>query len=134
MSSMKTSRKKSSAYHSDFELHLIDHGVYPDEYLLNGRRLPRPGNEREILDRLAQPRPSLSESHFSDENFLTFKRTNDQAPTEPTEPTVMGEPFSTILGCTKIPFARQVPFTNLKPLTDGTLVDAKPDFYGMYNT
>ena len=51
---------------------------------------------------------------------------NNQAPTEPT---VMGETFSVISGSTTIPSARQVPFMNFKPLTDGIRVDAKPDFY-----
>lgn len=131
ISTMNTSHRKSSAYHPDFQVHLIDHGIYPDNYCLRGRWLPGPSNEKEILERLVQPRPSLSESRFSDEDFVSFKRINDQAPTEPT---VMGEPFSVILGRTTIPSARQVKFTNLKPLTDGTLVDAKPDFYGMYIT
>ncbi len=132
ISTMNTDFRKSSAYHSEFEVHLINHGIYPDVHCLpDGRWLPGPSNEKEILERLAPPRPSLSESRFSDEDFVSFKRINNQAPNEPT---VMGEPFSVILGCTTIPSARQVPFANLKPLTDGTLVDAKPDFYGMYIT
>lgn len=41
----------------------------------------------------------------------------------------MRKPFPVILGDADIPSAGELPFGNLKPLSDGTLVDAKPDFY-----
>ncbi|KAI9748370.1 MAG: hypothetical protein M4579_007245, partial [Chaenotheca gracillima] len=126
-STVKTSHRKSSAYHRDFEQHLIDHGLYPDDYeFSDGRDPSRPNNEDDILDRLGQPRPSLSPSRFSDKAFRAFKQTNSRALTEPM---VMRNVFPTISGDTNIPSAGELPFGYLEPLTDGTLVDAKPDFY-----
>ena len=46
-----------------------------------------------------------------------------------TEFMVMKKSFLIIFGNANIPSAGELPFGNLKPLTDGTLVDAKPDFY-----
>ncbi|KAI9841528.1 MAG: hypothetical protein M1837_000629 [Sclerophora amabilis] len=126
-STAKTSHRKSSAYHRDFEQHLIDHGVYPSHYdFLDDRESQRPKNEEEILDRLALPRPSLSPSRFSNNAFDNFVRTNSRALTEPM---VMRNLIPTISGDANIPSAGELPFGNLEPLTDGTLVDAKPDFY-----
>lgn len=123
----RTGTKKSSAYDPNFEQHLIDHGVYPIDYdFPDDREPPRPNNEEEILNRLTQPRPSLSSSHFSHKAFCTFKRTNSRALTETM---VMRKPFPTISGDNGIPSAAELPFGNLEPLTDGTIVDAKPDFY-----
>lgn len=124
---LKTSTRKSSAYHRDFEQHLIDNRIYPSHYDFPDDREPqRPSNAKEILDRLAEPRPSLSKSHFSDKAFASFVSTNSQALTEAV---VMRKLFPTIVGDASIPSAGELPFGNLEPMTDGTLVDAKPDFY-----
>ncbi|KAI9791771.1 MAG: hypothetical protein M1816_003581 [Peltula sp. TS41687] len=127
MSTMKTSCRKTSAYHSEFQVHLIDHGIYPDGYALNGQYLPGPSNESEIRDIFARPRPSLSESHFTEEDFLAFKAKNRQATNEPM---VMQKPFSVILGSdVGIQSGSQIPFSNLKVLTNGTLVEGNPDHF-----
>lgn len=116
----KTSHRKSSAYHRDFEQHLIDHGIHPNN------RTQKPHNWDEIQQKMAQPRPSLSPSKFSDGAFEAFQQANEEALTEAM---VMRKPFPIILGDADIYSAGELPFRNLEPLTDGTLVDAKPDFY-----
>ncbi|KAL8765915.1 MAG: hypothetical protein Q9209_007158 [Squamulea sp. 1 TL-2023] len=119
-STVKTSHRKSSAYHHDFEQHLMDHGIHPNN------RTQKPHNWEEIQRKMAQPRPSLSPSTFSNGAFETFQQANDEALTEAI---VMRKPFPIISGDADIPSAGELLFGNLKPLTDGTLVDAKPDFY-----
>lgn len=119
--------KKTSPYDPNFEQNLIDNGIYPDDYdFPDGRDPPRPNNENEILERLRQPRPSLSSSQFSDKAFRTFKQTSSRALHEDD---VMATVFPVIQGNACIPSARNMAFGNLKPLTDGDCVDAKPDFY-----
>ncbi len=126
-STEKTTDRKSSAYHADFEQHLIDHKIYPSDYEFpDNHEGPKPSNWEEINDRLKQPRPSLSPSRFSDRAFKNFVRTNSRARTEAV---VMRESFPIISGDDEIPSAGDLPFGNLEPLTDGTLVDPKPDFY-----
>ncbi len=126
-STEKTTHRKSSAYHGDFEQHLIDHKIYPSHYdFPDDRVAPKPANWKEILDRLKEPRSSLSPSRFSDRAFDDFVRTNSRARTEAM---VMRKPFPIISGDADITSAGDLPFGNLEPLTDGTLVDPKPDFY-----
>lgn len=120
VSTVKTSHRKSSAYHRDFEQHLIDHDIHPNN------RTQKPHNWDEIQQKMAQPRPSLSPSKFSDGAFETFQQASEEALTEAM---VMRKSFPIISGDADIPSAGELPFGNLKPLTDGTLVDAKPDFY-----
>lgn len=120
MKTSHTSHWKSSAYHRDFEQHLIDHGIHINN------RTQKSHNWDEIQQKMAQPRSSLSPSRFSDGAFETFQQANKDALTEAM---VMRKPFPIILGNSDIPSAWELPFGNLKPLTDGTLVDAKPDFY-----
>ncbi|MCJ1423861.1 hypothetical protein MMC29_001746 [Sticta canariensis] len=120
VSTVKTSHRKSSAYHRDFEQHLIDHDIH-----LNNRT-QKPHNWDEIQQKMAQPRPSLSPSKFSDGAFENFQQANEEALTESM---VMRKSFPIISGDADIPSAGELPFGNLKPLTDGTLVDPKPDFY-----
>ncbi|KAI9670729.1 MAG: hypothetical protein M1817_003839 [Caeruleum heppii] len=126
-STAKTSHRKSSAYHGDFEQHLVDHGIYPADYdFPDDRDSSRPNNEDEILHRLNQSRSSLSPSRFSDDAFRVFVRTNARASTEAR---VMSTGFPIIAGEANAHSAENLAFGNLEPLTDGTLVDAKPDFY-----
>lgn len=73
-----------------------------------------------------QPKPSLSLSRFSIEAFLYFKRKNNHAVTEAE---VMSTVFPVIKGSSNLHSGENRPFGNLAPLTDGTLVNTKPDFY-----
>ena len=119
--------KKSSPYDSNFEQNLIDHCIYPNGYdFPDDRDPPRPNNENEILDRLRQPRPSLSPSQFSEKTFRTFQQTNWRALHEDD---IMSTVFPVIHGNARIPSARNLVFGNLQPLTSGNFVDAKPDFF-----
>src|SRR5204863_487831 len=70
-----------------FEKELIDNGIYPYN------RGPKPQNWEEIQERLAQPRPSLAPSAFSDGAFETFQLKNDEAMTKAE---VMSEVFPLI--------------------------------------
>lgn len=119
--------KKSSTYDAAFEQHLIDHKIYPSNYDFPDDRLPpKPSNWKEINDRLKVPRASLSPTRFTDGAFDKFVRANSRTANEAT---VMRRPFPIISGDTEIPSADDVVFVNLEPLTDGTIVDCKPDFY-----
>src|SRR5437667_1360819 len=111
-----TTTRKSSAYNRNFEQNLIDHSIYPDEYDYPDNHVPpEPNNWEEINDRLAQPRPSLSPSQFSDGAFRDFRRTNARALSEGK---VMRTAFPTIVGNANIPTEGDLLFTNLEPLTD----------------
>jgi hypothetical protein len=111
-----------------FQQHLIDHHVFPSEYANypDGRIHPRPKNEKVILKRLRQRRPSLSPSCFSKKAFRQFMLDHTAAVTESM---VMAKPLTTMLGDSDVLSLRDVLFANLAPLTNGTIVDAKPDFY-----
>ncbi|KAI1913373.1 hypothetical protein LOZ39_005538 [Ophidiomyces ophidiicola] len=129
----KTTTKTSStsAYSRNFQQNLIDHGVYPYGYgYPDGRRPDKPGNWKEINERLAQPRSSLSPSRFPEEAFDAFALADAHASKE--KP-VISSVISIIdgdIGDHKCVGGDYL-FGNLAPLTDGTLAPAKPDhFYG----
>ncbi|OJD18342.1 hypothetical protein AJ78_01655 [Emergomyces pasteurianus Ep9510] len=68
-----TTKASSAAYSRNFQQKLIDHGIYPDGYEYPDGQIPStPNNMEEILELLAQPRPSLSSSKFSDGDFRKF--------------------------------------------------------------
>ncbi len=123
-----TSRtKKTSPYDRNFGQTLVDNCIYPDDHdFPDGRDPPRPNNENEILERLGQPRPSLSPSQFPEKAFRNFKQTNSRALNEDA---VMSDVFPVIQGTARIPSAKNLVFGNIEPLTHGNLADAKPDFY-----
>ena len=119
--------KKSSAYDPAFEQHLIDYGVYPHGYDYDDDKgSVYPDNWEEINNRLAQPRPSLSPSQFSREEFRKFERTNMQALTEGK---IMSKVFPIIAGPADTPSQENLLFGNLKDLTNGSITKAQPDFY-----
>ncbi|TWU70446.1 hypothetical protein ED733_000290 [Metarhizium rileyi] len=126
-----TTTKSTGPYDRTFQQHLIDHGIYPDRYEYpDGRIPPRPENLEEIRQALGQPRPSLSPSLFPDDKYEAFQRADAHASKESQ---VIADVIPMIEGnvgdrkCA----ARQIPFTNLDPLTDGTLVPGNPDLcYG----
>jgi len=132
MSSNSRRSKRSSALDSNtkpttlsskdaaFEQELIDNGIYPPGY-----DDIEPDNLEEISERLGQPRASLSPSKFSREDFLHFRRRNDEATTEAE---VMSQVFPMIIGKTNIPSGYNQVFNNLKPLGDH-ISNAQPDYY-----
>ncbi|KAF3768441.1 hypothetical protein M406DRAFT_229408, partial [Cryphonectria parasitica EP155] len=114
-----TKSRKSSTYNPGFDQHLIDHGIHTT------------WNSQEIdLDTvytiLAKPRPSLSPSQISDDTFKIFCKTNAQAKDEDD---VCKYVLPTITGPREdnYPSTANMAFGNLAPLTDGTIVAAKPD-------
>jgi hypothetical protein len=116
-----------SAYHPGFEQHLIDYSVYPCRYRYpDGNRALKPKNWKEIQQRMIQPRPSLSLFRFSDEAFEAFM---DKTTDAQSEAAVMTNTFSIIQGDSDIPSEIKRTFGNLTPLTDGSIVNAQPDFY-----
>jgi hypothetical protein len=117
----KGSGGRSSAYGADFEQHLIDHGIY-----INSRK-SKPSNLHEIRQILAQLRPSLSPSRFSEGAFEEFQQGNEDVIDE-------GEVMSTILPeihgkRPDILNKKNLLFTRLKSITNGITVDTQPDFY-----
>ncbi|MCJ1246639.1 hypothetical protein MMC30_003848 [Trapelia coarctata] len=125
--STSQSTRRTSAYNPSFEQNLVDHAVYPFGYRHpDGHRAPKPDNWQEIQQRMAQPRPSLSPSQFSDGAFDKFVEKSTDALNE-TE--VMTNAFPIMAGESDIPSAIKRTFGNMASLTDGTIVDAEPDFY-----
>ncbi|SLM37932.1 hypothetical protein LPUS_07942 [Lasallia pustulata] len=126
-----TSTKSTGPYSRAFQQNLIDHGVYLEGYEYpDGQVTPLPDNWDDINQRLVQPRRSLSPSQFSNEAVRKFKRANAHAFMEKQVtisviPTIEGDIRDG--RCV----AGGIPFTNLDPLTDGTISPGSPDiFYG----
>ncbi|GBF64249.1 hypothetical protein TMEN_6938 [Trichophyton mentagrophytes] len=102
-----TKTTSTSAYNRNFEQKLIDYGFYPKGYEYPDGRVPgKPNNWEEIIERLVQPRPSLSPSRFSEREFQIFEREDTNASKE-----------------------KLVTTTVLPIINDGTLVNAKPDYF-----
>jgi len=124
-----TTTKSTGPYDRAFQQHLIDGGVYPDEYEYPDGRVPaKPDNWENINRRLSQPRPSLSPSQFSDGEFRRFKRADAHAfkekqVTESVIPVIEGK--NKDAKC----ISGGIPFTNLDHLTDETLAPGNPDRY-----
>ncbi|OJD20284.1 hypothetical protein ACJ73_08383 [Blastomyces percursus] len=129
----KTTTKTSStsAFSWNFQQNLIDHGVYPHGYEYpDGRKPDKPGNWKEINERLAQLRSSLSPSRFSEEAFDAFARADAHASKEQPVISSVIPIIDGDIGDRKCVGGNYL-FGNLAPLTDGTLASAKPDhFYG----
>lgn len=124
-----TTTKSTGPYDRAFQQHLIDHDIYPDRYEYpDGRIPPRPGNLEEIRQALGQPRRSLSPSIFPDDKFEAFQRADAHASKESQVIVDVIPMIEGNVGDRKCA-ARQVPFTNLDHLTDGTLVPGNPDLY-----
>ena len=103
-----------------FEQELIDNGVYPPGY-----DNVEPDNLEEIVEKLGQRRASLSPSNLSRDDFLLFRRRNDEATTEAE---VMMHVFPMITGNTNIPSGSNQMFKNLKPLGD-RISTPQPDYF-----
>ena len=124
-----TNTRSTGPYNRNFQQNLIDGGIFPDGYEYpDGRVPPQPANWEEINRRLSQPRPSLSPSNFSDEEFRKFKRADAHAPKEKQITTSVIPIIEGDIGDAKC-ISGGIPFTNLDHLTDGTLVPGNPDIY-----
>ncbi|KAL2862652.1 uncharacterized protein BJX67DRAFT_365955 [Aspergillus lucknowensis] len=120
----KNTNTTSTPYSQNFEQNLIDHRIYPPWHYGNGGE-NRPDNLREIKQRLAVRRPSLSQPNIDAEyeKFMT-KYSNAR-----TESQVMGSVIPFIEGNTSQYAGGGSLFNNLAPLTDGAVSMAKPDTY-----
>ncbi|KAJ0413215.1 hypothetical protein BJY00DRAFT_306469 [Aspergillus carlsbadensis] len=116
----------TTAYDPHFEQHLINHGVltplstYPD-----GTKPSKPKNLGEIRERLQVPRPLAD----SDAEYEEFNELNKNAASEQL---VITEILPRLKGKRKdgsITAGGGQLFNNLADLTNGTLVQAKPDIY-----
>lgn len=99
---------RTSAKDKNFEQHLNDHGVYFSHCRSKVRNID------EIRDRLARKRPSLSPSRFSQGQFKTFRRADDDAVSEDD---IMARLIPTICGNTDIHSQQDIIFTELLPIT-----------------
>jgi hypothetical protein len=124
-----TKTKSTGVYDRNFQQHIVDYNVYPDAYEYPDGSVPaEPNNLEDLKLILAQPRPSLTPSQFSDGEFRKFKRAAAHAAKEEQ---VSESVIPIIEGKIKDTKCRSggIPFTNLDPLTDGTLKPGNPDIY-----
>ncbi|KAB5536099.1 hypothetical protein GE09DRAFT_1176609 [Coniochaeta sp. 2T2.1] len=120
--SLSAKTGKSSSYGPQFETHLVDHGVY-----MNNRK-SKPNNREEDYTQLAQERPSLSPSQFTEGDFDDFQQRDEEVVFEND---VMTTVIPVICGNTDIPNKQNVLFTELAPVTStyDDVVRPKPDFF-----
>ena len=117
---------KSTPYKGDFQLHLINHGIYPPRYKYpSGEPAPEPSNLAEIRSRSTMRRASLD----SDLDEL-YERFCDELASCRREAEV-SSCIPMLRSKTDDPYLRSMDlaFTNFLPLTDGTIVPAQPDVY-----
>jgi hypothetical protein len=118
---MTPTSKSSSPYDLAFQQHLAEHQIYPTD-------ASQEPELAEIMAALNRPRPSLSHSFLSPDDFRVFKKYDSAAQDEAD---VLANVIPHIIGqkeADPLP-ARNTVFNNLKPLTDGTIKSAKPDIY-----
>ncbi|MCJ1381926.1 hypothetical protein MMC17_005038 [Xylographa soralifera] len=124
-----TITRSTGPYNRNFQQNLIDGGIYPHAYRYPDGQVPaKPKNWEAINRRLLQPRPSLSSSRFSEEEFEDFIQVDANAAKERQVTTSV---IPIIEGDTADPkcVSGGIPFTHLDPLTDGTLAPGNPDIY-----
>ena len=121
--------KSTGPYDRAFQQNLTDAGVYPISYRYPDGRIPsKPANWTEIQKRLAQPRPSLSPTRFSDQAHADFVQAAEDAVKEKQVTTSVIPIIEGKIHDSKC-VAGGIPFTNLAHLTDGNLVPGNPDIY-----
>jgi hypothetical protein len=119
----------SGVYKPQFELLLIDNGIYPNGYQSpDGWDPPEPNNWDEINQVLTNRRLSLSPEIISQEKFREFKRANEQVSKENK---VTRKVIPMIQGAIQDErcVESEILFTNLAGLISTELPKAKPDFY-----
>jgi hypothetical protein len=124
-----TRTKSTGVYDRAFHQHLVDNGVYPQGHRhLDGSVPAKPENWKAVNQILALPRPSLSPSRFTDEDYENFVQADADASKEKQ---VSETVIPIIEGKIRDAKCRSggVPFSNLDPLTDGTLKPGNPDLY-----
>lgn len=120
----------TTVYDPNFDEHITDHGVFlPSSKFPDGTKPSKPENFTEIQRRLGAARPSLALSEGSlEKEYEEFIALNDNAAREQM---VIKDILPVLEGkrkaCSQTDGGHL--FNNLDPLTDGTLADAKPDFY-----
>ncbi|CBX99673.1 hypothetical protein LEMA_P089120.1 [Plenodomus lingam JN3] len=124
-----TKTESTGAHDRNFEQYLVDHDVYPHGYRHPNGSVPiRPDNRAQFNQIFARRRPSLSPSIFNEEEFENFV----QADADAREEKQVSELVIPIIeGKIRDAKCRSggIPFTNLDPLTDGTLKPGNPDIY-----
>ncbi|KAI0201748.1 hypothetical protein F4808DRAFT_459517 [Astrocystis sublimbata] len=116
----KSKKSSTSSRGPEFEQHLIDHGIYP-----NNRR-SKAQNLQDIREALLRSRSSLSPSRFSDRAFEDFLEKNEDVIFDED---VMNVIIPIICGNTNIPHTKSVTFTELQPITNSDVTRPKPDFF-----
>ncbi|KAM5430176.1 hypothetical protein McanMca71_001646 [Microsporum canis] len=119
----------TAGYNRNFQQHLVKHGIYPKGFEYSGgRKFPKPNNWEEIIERLTQPRRSLSPSRFPEQEFERFDEVDTEAYRKKN---ILIEVIKTIDGDTgdATCVGGDYSFANLSPLTDGLLVPARPDHF-----
>ena len=112
--------RKSFASGKNFEQPLTDRYVNPPS------RTQKPENWDLFFESLAKPRPSVPPSPSSNGPYDLFLQAVKDVKTEPQ---FMGQVFPKIVGSKRLPSRENLVFGNLDPLTDGSVVDAQPNYY-----
>ncbi|KAL4875025.1 hypothetical protein BJY04DRAFT_202725 [Aspergillus karnatakaensis] len=114
-------------YSQNFEHHLIDHNVFPQmHHFQETGRWNDPCNLPEIKERLTVRRASLSSQTYTDAEYDKFTAAYWSASSEAQ---VASSVVPLIEGRNSQYLAGGVRFSNLAPLTDETVSQAKPDTY-----
>ncbi|KAH8429985.1 uncharacterized protein LDX57_007657 [Aspergillus melleus] len=120
----------TTVYDPHFESHMANHGIFlPDARYSDGTKVGEPENMADIQRQLQARRPSLALSEGSlRKEYTKFRELNawtsdEQLVIQKILPILNGPQQSSFHD------GGNHPFTNLAPLTDGTLANAKPDMY-----
>jgi hypothetical protein len=125
--STKTTTKTTatSACSRNFEQNLIEYGVYPNGHEIKSKVFPEPNNMEEIREILARPR----DSPISESDFLKLKRADVRASKEKDVITSVIPIIDGEIHDDPKCIGGDWPFSNLAPLTDGSIPAAKPDHH-----
>lgn len=122
------STKRSLPKDSNYQLKLIDSGIYPYGYEFpDGHEPSLPAEWKEINQRLAHPRPSVSPSRFPENEYKEFVRADARAFNEDSVKDTVLPAMLRAMGASS-GAQKNILFTNLEPMAEG-LALAKPDYY-----